>query len=113
MSALTGGVELSKLAGATAATIILGAVSSTVAAMKIKKALSFSIDSIWESATLIGAILGLIGLTILICGCIPDNTSEGPDNPIDRKYSLLFFGLTAYSFLFSFLTNRKIKPSRP
>jgi uncharacterized membrane protein YeaQ/YmgE (transglycosylase-associated protein family) len=106
---LTGEAVWLELACAAVATVILGVVGSMIASMKIKKNPLFSPDSILESATCIAFILGLIGLTILICGCIPDATSEGPDSPIDRKYSVLFFALMAYAFLFSFFTSEKTK----
>ncbi|HWZ95698.1 MAG TPA: hypothetical protein VNW30_10930 [Opitutaceae bacterium] len=105
--ALSGGFELPELVIATVVTAIICNFNSTTAATKIKNAPGLSIADIAAGPIVIALVLSLFGFFVLIWQCIPNR--NGPDTHLDRRYSLLFFALMAYSFLFSFLTNRKIK----
>jgi hypothetical protein len=105
--ALSGGIELLEFIIAMVGTAILCIFSSAIAAKKIGEDPRLSVGDVMAGANTIAFAVGLLGLCVLICEGIPSR--NGPASHLDRRYSLLFFSITAYFLIFPFLTGRKIR----
>lgn len=107
--ALASGVNPLGITLAILFTIFLCIVSSTILTKIIKDDGLLSIGEIAPTINTIAIASSIIGMCVLILEYMPAGRSGGHGSHIDRRYSQLFFAITAYLLIFPFLSSRKLR----